>query len=90
MAKGKVTHVIKIEILGRLRVWSMRSEPFSGTARGDKAKRKAYELGFVQRTQDVHNGTDERTTGPHFKTDVEARAWEQGYREAQAQDAAHL
>lgn len=86
MPKGRLTHVIKIEKLGRLRVWQMRSEPFSGKSRGVRAQRKAYEQGFRMRTQDFNQGVNDRVGGPNFKTQPEARAWERGYGDAAAQE----
>lgn len=89
MAKGKPTHVIKIEKLGRLHVWTMRTVPaFSGATRN--AQRKAYEEGFRVRTQDfLHAEVRTEPPPPTLKRrGLTAVAWWQGYQAALAQEDA--
>lgn len=86
MAKRTLPKIFKFERLGRLQTWVLPGKPFSGAVTRDtKARRRAYEHGFTARVQDFSQFSA-HVTGPAFKDQLLARAFEQGYRDARKQE----
>ena len=85
MAKGKITHTFQAELAGRLRTWSMRTEPYSGKGKDDRRFRKAYEQGFRARYDDAIQGKDSSLPPGFIKPELEP-AWSKGYADAKKQE----
>jgi hypothetical protein len=82
MAKGKVTHRIQIHRGGKVQEWELRDGPF----KEQPNMRRAYERGFLKRTEDFNQGIVAENLRTAMPAKTVGDAYAIGYADALSQE----